>query len=106
MTTEPPPSMRVTNIALDFNELPREITVIASEVVAERINEQYDDGHGARFVAQEPVTLPIATAAEIAQHFGRIPSPDDTVREIWSCLTGSVFNRFWDGGLFDYEASR
>lgn len=105
MTTTKP-SMRVTNIALDFNELPREITVIASPEVADRINEQYVDGHGARFAGHEPVDLPIAVAAGIAQHFGRIPSGDDVVRAIWSCLTGVVFNRFWYGGLFDYEASR
>lgn len=103
MTTPDKPTMRVTNIALDYDETPREITVVASAPIADRINEYMG---GPSFAADEPISLPIYHVARIARHFGRLPSPDEVTSEIWLCLTGTVFNRFWDGGLDDYEAPR
>lgn len=103
MTTDPDqPTMRVTNIALDYDELPREITVIMSQSIADRINQ---DQAGFPAVAGEPVTVPIQLAGRVAKHFGGLPPSEDGVTgEIWGCLTGVVFNRFWEGGLDEYLA--
>jgi hypothetical protein len=97
------PTMRVTNIALDYEEMPREFTLIASAPVADRLGEF--TGHGDGFAAGEPFNLAIHHAAQIAQHFGSTTPADDVTSEIWDCLV-NVFNRFWDGGLEEYEAAR
>lgn len=106
MATDPKPAtMRVINIALDHNELPREIVVVASAAVCARINAELGESlkaTGVTFVADEPVTLPILTAGRIAHHFGRMVPTDDTITEVYDCLVGVVFNRFWEGGLAEY----
>jgi hypothetical protein len=103
MTTTDQLTMRVTNIALDYNEMPREITVIMSAPVADRLGEF--TGHGDGFAADEPINLPILAAARIARHFGSTLPADDVTIEIWSRLS-NLFNRFWDGGLGEYEDTR
>lgn len=94
-------TMRVTNIALDYNEMPREITVIMSAPAADRLGEF--TGHGDGFAADEPINLPILAAARIARHFSSTPPSDEVTSEIYYCLA-NVFKRFWDGGLDEYEA--
>lgn len=103
--TDEKPTMRVTNIALDHDEMPREITVIMSADVADRINREMGT-NGVAMPTGEPIGLSIYTTARIAKYFGRLTPSDDVTHEIWDCLTGVVFNRFWDGGLDDYWAGR
>jgi hypothetical protein len=93
-------TMRVTNIALDHDELPHSVTVVMSKPVADRLN------HIFPAVTSEPCTISVQLAAKVARQFGSMPSPDEVVHEIWSCLTGVVFNRFWEAGLDEYEAEQ
>lgn len=87
MTTTEKPTMRVTNIALDHDELPREITVVASAPVAARINEYMG---GPSFAADEPINLSIHQASWVARHFGSMVPTDEVTDKIWGCLTGVV----------------
>lgn len=103
--TDEQPTMRVTNIALDHEEMPREITVIMSGSIADRINQEIGT-NGVTMPAGEPIGLSIYTAARIAKHFGNLTPSDAVTCEVWACLTGVVFNRFWDGGLDEYWAGR
>jgi hypothetical protein len=98
MTATDKPAMRVVNIALDYNEQPRDVTVVANAPVAERLNTL-----GFTFTPDNPKTMTVAAAAQVARHFGALTPSDDVTREIWDCLTGTVFNRFYEGGLYDYE---
>jgi len=52
------------------------------------------------------VTMSTAEAAAIAEWAGKLRPPTHITNQIWDCLTGQLFNRFYDDGLNDYIAGR
>lgn len=101
---DPRPTMRVTSIALDRDELPAQITVVMSTEIVDRIRRDGFDLNpthtGTRF--EWTTTMPVALAARICKHFGGMPpSLDGLTSEIYECLS-SLFNRFYDDGVDGY----
>lgn len=104
MSTDERPAMRVTNIALDRDELPARITAVMSTEIVDRVRQDgfdLDLRHtGTRF--EWTTTMPVGLAARIVKHFGGMPpSADGVTHEIYECLS-SLFNRFYDDGVDGY----
>lgn len=52
------------------------------------------------------LTMTVAEAAAIAGWAGKIGPPTPASQATWDCLTGQLFNRFYDDGVNDYIAGR
>lgn len=73
--------MRVTNLSFDKNEQPSEVTIVMS----------------------------VDEAAHLAKHCGKLApatvQPPDSyfaTSGLYRCLTGMVFNAYWEDGVDDY----
>jgi hypothetical protein len=65
---------RISNIALDADEDPREVTVVLS----------------------------INVAAWLARHVGKLNPSTEESSALYDCLVGSLFNRFYEDGVNDW----
>ena len=106
VTTPAKPDMRITNIALDFDQLPTFIRVVMTTDVAVRIRTSVDTAGAAWAGDLRWVELPAGVAAKVCKHFGTLPDPDEVTAVITDCLAGALFNRFFRDGVNDYLAMR
>lgn len=72
------------------------------------------DANGAVLPSVVTVTMTIVEAALIARIIGRLTNPQSEVivpvqhgahHGIYDCLSGAVFNRYWDGGCDEFIRS-
>lgn len=66
---------RIANIALDADEDPAEVTVVLS----------------------------VDVAAWLARHVGKLVPSTDESSALYECLTGGLFNRFYENGVYDWK---